>query len=134
MASSCCLQWLLLAQAILVVAASSYFCHFPAVFNFSDSNSDTGGLSTAFGVAPSPHGESFFRKLVGGNFDGRLIVDFFVALGLLFLSAYLNSVGANFSHGANFATARSTIKQPYATLSQSGFSPISMDVQTWEFS
>ena len=32
-------------------------CHFPAVFNFGDSNSDTGGLSAAFGAAPPPNGK-----------------------------------------------------------------------------
>ncbi|KAG6525336.1 hypothetical protein ZIOFF_015292 [Zingiber officinale] len=136
MASSCCcLQWLLFVQALLVVAASSDSCHFPAIFNFGDSNSDTGGLSAAFGAAPPSHGESFFGKPAGRYCDGRLLIDFIASsLGLPFLSAYLNSIGTNFSHGANFATAGSTIRQPYATLTQSGFSPISMDVQTWEFS
>ncbi|KAG6508095.1 GDSL esterase/lipase At3g26430-like [Zingiber officinale] len=135
MDSSCGLQWLLLAQALLVVAASSDSCYFPAIFNFGDSNSDTGGLSAAFGATPSPYGESFFGKPVGRYSDGRLLIDFIASsLGLPFLSAYLNSIGTNFSHGANFATSGSTIRQPYATLSQSGFSPISMDVQTWEFS
>ncbi|KAG6536403.1 hypothetical protein ZIOFF_001457 [Zingiber officinale] len=131
----CCLQWLLFVQALLVVAASSDSCHFPAIFNFGDSNSDTGGLSAAFGAAPPPHGESFFGKPAGRYCDGRLLIDFIASsLGLPFLSAYLNSIGTNFSQGANFATAGSTIRQPYATLTQSGFSPISMDVQTWEFS
>ncbi|KAG6508090.1 GDSL esterase/lipase At3g26430-like [Zingiber officinale] len=136
MASSCyCLQWLLFVQALLVVAASSDSCHFPAIFNFGDSNSDTGGLSAAFGAAPPPHGESFFGKPASRYCDGRLLIDFIASsLGLPFLSAYLNSIGTNFSHGANFATAGSTIRQPYATLTESGFSPISMDVQTWEFS
>ncbi|WOL14364.1 esterase-like [Canna indica] len=54
-------------------------------------------------------------------------------LGLPYLSAYLNSVGTNFSHGANFATAGSTIRAQNTTLRQAGFSPFSLDVQTWEF-
>ena len=51
-------------------------CEFPAIFNFGDSNSDTGGLSAVFGQARSPHGESYFHKPVGRYCDGRLIVDF----------------------------------------------------------
>ncbi|KAG6504664.1 GDSL esterase/lipase ACHE-like [Zingiber officinale] len=123
-----------------------------------------GGLSVAFGAAPPPYDESFFGKPVGRYCDVCLLVDFigtFIhisqsqlqqhdslppshlenhniiaanSLCLPFLSAYLNSVGTNFSHGANFATAGSMIRQPYATLSQSSFSPNSIDVQTWEFS
>ncbi|KAI4373820.1 hypothetical protein MLD38_011895 [Melastoma candidum] len=54
-------------------------------------------------------------------------------LGLPFLSAYLDAVGSNFSHGANFATTGSTIRPQNSTLRQSGFSPISLDVQFNEF-
>ena len=55
------------------------------------------------------------------------------SLGLPYLSPYLQSVGSNFSHGANFATAGSTISSQNTTLRQSGFSPFSLDVQTWQF-
>jgi hypothetical protein len=60
---------------------------------------------------------------------------FFLAnsLGLPYLDAYLNSIGTNFSHGANFATAGSTIRRENRTLFQSGYSPFSLDVQTWQF-
>lgn len=51
-------------------------CDFPAIFNFGDSNSDTGGLSAAFGQAPPPHGETFFHTPAGRYSDGRLIIDF----------------------------------------------------------
>lgn len=51
-------------------------CDFPAVFNFGDSNSDTGGLSAAFGQAGFPHGETFFHRPAGRYCDGRLIIDF----------------------------------------------------------
>ncbi|GAV87010.1 Lipase_GDSL domain-containing protein [Cephalotus follicularis] len=106
-----------------------------AIFNFGDSNSDTGGLSAVFGQAPPPHGESYFGAPAGRYCDGRLIIDFIAEyLGLPFLSAYLDSVGSNFSHGANFATAGSTIRPQNTTLRQSGFSPISLDVQFNEFS
>ncbi|XP_015894506.2 alpha-L-fucosidase 3 [Ziziphus jujuba] len=109
-------------------------CNFPAIFNFGDSNSDTGGLSAAFGQAPPPHGESYFHHPAGRYCDGRVIIDFIAQkLGLPLLSAYLDSVGTNFSHGANFATAGSTVRPQNTTLRQGGFSPISLDVQFVEF-
>ncbi|CAH2066006.1 unnamed protein product, partial [Thlaspi arvense] len=110
-------------------------CHFPAIFNFGDSNSDTGGLSAAFGQAGPPHGASFFGQPAGRYCDGRLVVDFIAErLGLPYLSAFLDSVGSNFSHGANFATAGSPIRALNSTLRQSGFSPFSLDVQFVQFS
>jgi len=51
-------------------------CDFPAIFNFGDLNSDTGGLSAVFGQAPPPHGETHFRRPVGRYSDGHLVVDF----------------------------------------------------------
>ncbi|KAG6504668.1 hypothetical protein ZIOFF_037004 [Zingiber officinale] len=119
-----CFQWLLLAQALLGVAVSSDSCHFPPIFNFGDSNSDTGELSTAFGVTPPPYDESFFAidSLPPSHPQNHNIIAA-SSLGLPFLSAYLNSVSTNFSRGEYFATARCTIRQPYATLNQSGFSP-----------
>ncbi|GKE22402.1 hypothetical protein Tco_1433914 [Tanacetum coccineum] len=59
-----------------VVDASKNLCDFPAIFNFGDSNSDTGGLSAAFGQAGPPHGESFFHGPAGRYCDGRLVIDF----------------------------------------------------------
>lgn len=55
------------------------------------------------------------------------------SLGLPFLSAYLSSVGSNFTTGANFATSGSTIQHPNVTWFQSGYSPFSLDIQTWQF-
>lgn len=55
------------------------------------------------------------------------------SLGLPYLSAFLDSVGSNFSHGANFATAGSPIRALNSTLRQSGFSPFSLDVQFVQF-
>lgn len=51
-------------------------CNFSAVFNFGDSNSDTGGLSAAFGQAPPPNGQTFFHVPSGRYSDGRLVIDF----------------------------------------------------------
>lgn len=56
------------------------------------------------------------------------------SLGLPYLIAYLDSVGSNFSHRANFAIAGSTIRPQNTTLSQSRYSPISLDVQFVQFS
>ncbi|KAG7012778.1 GDSL esterase/lipase, partial [Cucurbita argyrosperma subsp. argyrosperma] len=61
-------------------------CNFPAIFNFGDSNSDTGGFSAVFGQAPPPNGMSYFHGPVGRYSDGRLIVDF---IGIYFLSFVL---------------------------------------------
>lgn len=68
------LVWCLVGHSLAGGHASD--CRFPAVFNFGDSNSDTGGLSAVFGQAPPPHGETFFRTPSGRYCDGRLVVDF----------------------------------------------------------
>ncbi|KAJ8898677.1 hypothetical protein K2173_004711 [Erythroxylum novogranatense] len=70
---------------IFVVAAistslptcSAFNLTYPAVFNFGDSNSDTGGLvaGVAFPVGP-PNGQNYFRKPSGRFCNGRLLVDF----------------------------------------------------------
>ncbi|WVZ07245.1 hypothetical protein V8G54_020591 [Vigna mungo] len=116
--------------------SASKQCNFPAIFNFGDSNSDTGGLSAAFGQPGPPQGMSYFHHPAGRYCDGRLIVDFIAKkLGLPYLNAFLDSVGSNYSHGANFATAGSTIRPQNTTLHQSGgFSPFSLDVQFNQFS
>ncbi|XP_006357594.1 GDSL esterase/lipase At3g26430-like [Solanum tuberosum] len=110
-------------------------CNFAAIFNFGDSNSDTGGLSAAFGQAPYPNGVTSFHAPAGRFSDGRLLIDFIAeGLDLPYLSAFLDSIGSNFSHGANFATAGSTIRPQNTTMGQSGYSPISLDVQGVQFS
>ncbi|KAL9246520.1 hypothetical protein vseg_020044 [Gypsophila vaccaria] len=109
-------------------------CNFPAIFNFGDSNSDTGGLTSIYGQARPPNGETYFGAPAGRFCDGRLVIDFLAdSLGLPYLDAYLNSIGSNFSHGANFATAGSTVRPQNTTISQSGYSPVSLDVQLAEF-
>ncbi|ERN13849.1 hypothetical protein AMTR_s00049p00230640 [Amborella trichopoda] len=65
-------------MAIMGVAAK---CEFPAIFNFGDSNSDTGGLSASFNEVSPPHGETFFSKPMGRMCDGRLLIDFIDDIG-----------------------------------------------------
>ncbi|GMY26332.1 GDSL esterase/lipase At3g26430-like [Fagus crenata] len=135
--SLCVIFGLVISIALLLPSPTFSItkCNFPAIFNFGDSNSDTGGLSAAFGQAPPPNGETYFHSPAGRYSDGRLVIDFLAeSLGLPYLSAYLDSVGSNFSHGANFATAGSTIRPQNTTMSQSGYSPISLDVQFVQFS
>ncbi|KAM0940155.1 putative alpha-L-fucosidase [Dioscorea sansibarensis] len=110
-------------------------CKFPAIINFGDSNSDTGGLSATFGPVPSPNGATFFHMPAGRDSDGRLITDFIAeSFGLAYLSAYLDSLGTNFSHGANFATSASTIMPQSVPLNKGGYSPFSLQVQLSQFS
>ncbi|XP_023889376.2 esterase [Quercus suber] len=105
-------------------------CNFPAIFNFGDSNSDTGGLSASLRTTPPPYGETYFHKPAGRASDGRLMIDFMArSLGLPYLSAYLDSLGTNFSHGANFATSASTIRLPTNIVPAGVFSPFYLDIQ-----
>uniref|UniRef100_A0A7N0TP91 Uncharacterized protein n=1 Tax=Kalanchoe fedtschenkoi TaxID=63787 RepID=A0A7N0TP91_KALFE len=105
-------------------------CRFPAIYNFGDSNSDTGGISAVFYPITMPYGQTYYGKAVGRASDGRLMVDFFAEhLGLPHLSAYLNSVGANYHHGANFATGSATIRMPNKPFLQGGRSPFNLQIQ-----
>lgn len=154
---------LLLSSALCVELKDLTPCDFPAIYNFGDSNSDTGGISAAFVPIPGPYGEGFFHKPSGRDCDGRLIVDFignnnqiiqhsntnkhlifysfnFICyscaaekLKLPYLSAYLNSLGTNYRHGANFATGGSTIRKQNETIFQYGISPFSLDIQIVQF-
>ncbi|XP_047312662.1 GDSL esterase/lipase At1g54790-like [Impatiens glandulifera] len=107
--------------------------NYPAIFNFGDSNSDTGGLvaGIAFPVG-LPNGQTYFNKPAGRFCDGRLIIDFLVDnMGLAFLNPYLDSVGApSFQNGCNFATGGATITPAKAN----SVSPFSFGVQVSQFS
>ncbi|XP_004292697.1 PREDICTED: esterase-like isoform X1 [Fragaria vesca subsp. vesca] len=124
------------SSSAVIPALALKDCEFPAIFNFGDSNSDTGGLSAA-SLLPltTPFGESYFRMPSGRFSDGRLIIDFLAkSLGHPYLSAYLDSVGTNFSHGANFATAASTIRLPDKVMPPvGGYSPFYLDIQYMQF-
>ncbi|OEL26666.1 GDSL esterase/lipase LIP-4 [Dichanthelium oligosanthes] len=80
------------------------------VFNFGDSNTDTGNLVAGAGVRlHRPVGRRFFGKPSGRYSDGRLYIDFICErLGLDHLSPYLESSGVSFRQGANFAVAGAT--------------------------
>ncbi|CAK9151026.1 unnamed protein product [Ilex paraguariensis] len=105
---------------------------YPAVFNFGDSNSDTGGLAAgiAFPVGP-PNGQTYFLKPSGRFCDGRLIIDFLMdTMGVSPLNSYLDSVGApSFERGCNFATGGSTILPANAN----SISPFSFRIQVAQF-
>lgn len=50
---------------------------YPVVFNFSDSNSDTGGrIAVGFKSIAPPYGSTFFGSPSICFYDGRLIIDF----------------------------------------------------------
>ncbi|KAG2300526.1 hypothetical protein Bca52824_036998 [Brassica carinata] len=127
--------WLLLCLLTVTTAAPvQRKCTFPAIYNFGDSNSDTGGISAAFEPISAPYGQGFFHKPAGRDSDGRLTIDFIAErVGVPYLSAYLNSLGSNFRHGANFATGGSTIRRQNETIFQYGISPFSLDMQIAQF-
>ncbi|KAF8015660.1 hypothetical protein BT93_H1245 [Corymbia citriodora subsp. variegata] len=112
----------------------SGICRFPAIYNFGDSNSDTGGRSAAFYRLPPPYGNSFSSRSSGRFSDGQVVIDFMAEkLGLPFVSAYLDSVGSDYRHGANFATGGSTIQPIDGRAFDARFSPISLNVQLLQF-
>lgn len=47
-------------------------CKYPAIFNFWDSNSDTGSPSAAFYPRPPPNGVTFIHSPAGRVGEGRL--------------------------------------------------------------
>ncbi|XP_030532575.2 GDSL esterase/lipase At1g09390-like isoform X2 [Rhodamnia argentea] len=99
----------------------------PILFNFGDSNSDTGGFTAAFGIDFAlPDGRAFFHEATGRLCDGRVTIDFLCeSLNTSLLSPYLESLGPNFSNGANFATAGA------ATLPR--YQPFNLGVQVRQF-
>ncbi|GJT41837.1 GDSL esterase/lipase [Tanacetum coccineum] len=106
--------------------------NYPAVFNFGDSNSDTGDLVAGVGDhLDPPNGQTYFKGPSGRFCDGRLIVDFLMdAMDLPFLNAYLEALGVpNFRKGCNFAAAGSTVLPP----TQYSVSPFSFGIQVAQF-
>ncbi|GAA0142823.1 hypothetical protein LIER_03636 [Lithospermum erythrorhizon] len=125
-----CFMILLAFMSLLVKPGVGGKCAFEAIFNFGDSNSDTGGFFSAFPSQPSPNGMTYFNRPTGRPSDGRLYLDFLAqALGLPFVSPYLQSIGSDFRHGANFATSASTVLLPKTSLFDTGVSPFALAIQ-----
>lgn len=132
----CYRSLLLLLHASLIGALLPILCHghcnFPAIFNFGDSSSDTGAIHFVFPnnelAEHPPYGRTYFGKPVNRYSDGRLSIDFFAeALGMSFLSPYLQSVDSNFRFGANFAASGATARDV------SFIAPIYLTVQINQF-
>nr|GMD48809.1 GDSL esterase/lipase At1g09390 [Ipomoea batatas] len=83
----------------------------PVIFNFGDSNSDTGGYAAAYGTSfSSPNGHTYFNQTSYRKCDGRLIIDFLCeSVKANYLSPYLNCLNTSFANGVNFAVAGSQI-------------------------
>ncbi|KAE9593669.1 putative alpha-L-fucosidase [Lupinus albus] len=132
MATKTCILQILSIITICLTSAKSIHFNFPAVFNFGDSNSDTGTLISA-GIESlyPPNGQTYFHVPSGRYSDGRLIIDFFMdAMDLPFLNAYLDSLGLpSFKKGCNFAAAGSTILPATA----SSICPFSFGIQVSQF-
>ncbi|XAR49089.1 Alpha-L-fucosidase [Bertholletia excelsa] len=117
---------------IFIGLSNSVHFNYPAVFNFGDSNSDTGGLVAGKAEPlPPPNGQTYFKKPSGRFCDGRLIIDFLMdAMDLPFLNPYLDAIGVpNFRKGCNFAVAGSTVLPATAT----SVSPFSFGIQVSQF-
>ena len=72
----CFFVMLFSATNMFNLASAHKICNFPAIFNFGDSNSDTGNFDASLFELRSPYGETFFHRPVGRGSDGRLIIDF----------------------------------------------------------
>ncbi|KAL2938971.1 hypothetical protein RDABS01_022420 [Bienertia sinuspersici] len=68
--------FVLLTGLIVFIIGSSGECQIPAIYNFGDSNSDTGCVSAAFRRVLYPNGIAFFGKPSGRYCDERVIIDF----------------------------------------------------------
>lgn len=83
---------LLLISTFLSSLPNSVTCECknpPVIFNFGDSNSDTGGLVAGLGYSINlPNGRTFFRRSAGRLSDGRLIIDFLCKLFLYISSSF----------------------------------------------
>nr|GLL45472.1 GDSL esterase/lipase LIP-4-like [Ipomoea trifida] len=83
----------------------------PIIFNFGDSNSDTGGYDAAYGSSfSSPNGHTYFHETSYRRCDGRLIIDFLCeSVKANYLPSYMECLTSSFVNGVNFAIAGSTV-------------------------
>ncbi|KAK8555370.1 hypothetical protein V6N13_045903 [Hibiscus sabdariffa] len=98
--------------------------NYPAVFNFGDSNSDTGGLvaGKAFPLTRL-NGQTYFHEFSGRFCDVE-------AMELPYMNPYLESVGSpSFQTGCNFATGGATIQPANAASTN----PFSFNLQLSQF-
>ncbi|TKY64022.1 GDSL esterase/lipase [Spatholobus suberectus] len=78
-----------------------------------------------------PSAMAFFRLFTLANVLS-LLLDYVIStqgLGLPFLSPYLQSIGSDSTHGANFASSSSTVLEPITSFFVSGLSPFSLSIQ-----
>ncbi|XP_074338202.1 GDSL esterase/lipase At1g54790-like [Apium graveolens] len=110
----------------------SFDFNYQAVFNFGDSNSDTGGLIAGVGehLYP-PYGQTYFKNPSGRFCNGRLNIDFLMdSMDMPFLNPYMDAIGVpSFKKGCNFTVASSSIL-PATT---SSVSPFSFAIQVAQF-
>ncbi|KAL3683338.1 hypothetical protein R1sor_001360 [Riccia sorocarpa] len=114
---------------------------FSGIFAFGDGQFDTGTVSGTFPTILAydhpPYGQTYFKKPAGRYSDGRLMLDFLAeALGLGFVSAALQTVNSDYSSGATWASAFSTIQSVAAghTAGPGLFlSPFGIGVQVMQF-
>ncbi|KAF8038704.1 hypothetical protein BT93_B1294 [Corymbia citriodora subsp. variegata] len=119
---------LLASLSALRFAASGCDGSRRVIFNFGDSNSDTGGLAAGLGFPVNPpNGRSFFGRSTGRLCDGRLVIDFLCqSLNASFLNPYPDSLaGSKFTNGANFAVVGSSTLPKYV--------PFSLNIQVMQF-
>lgn len=102
-----CYAFVLMSLGSFSLFANSQCNRKPVVFNFGDSNSDTGGFSLGSGFTfGPPTGRAFFHRPTGRLCDGRLMIDFLCeSLNMDYLTPYMQSLGPNFTYGANFAVS-----------------------------
>ncbi|KAL8171754.1 hypothetical protein V2J09_023558 [Rumex salicifolius] len=128
-----CFTLLLLALNLLPRSAFCLCNSPPVIFNFGDSNSDTGALAAGLGFPVNPpNGRLYFGRSTGRLSDGRLLIDFLCksvpfaqSLNTSFLRPYLDSVGSNFQNGANFAVVGSSTLPKYV--------PFALNIQILQF-
>ncbi|KAH6754743.1 hypothetical protein C2S53_020646 [Perilla frutescens var. hirtella] len=107
--------------ASLISLGASKCSKAPVLFNFGDSNSDTGGVGALMveNVLMYPNGRIFFQYPTGRLCDAE-------DLKIGYVTPYLESLNPNFKNGANFALAGSSAMP-------GEICPYSLKTQVFEF-